>query len=45
MDLPHIGYGIAGALREMLVTGRWGQLDRQEGRRRSGSFSTETESE
>jgi DNA polymerase (family 10) len=31
MDLPHIGYGIAGAIREMLVTGRWGQLDRLRG--------------
>lgn len=29
--LPHIGYGIAGAIREMLATGRWGQLDRLRG--------------
>ncbi len=29
--LPYIGHGIAGALREMLVTGRWGQLDRLRG--------------
>lgn len=30
-DLPHIGHGIAGAIREMLATGRWGQLDRLRG--------------
>ncbi|HET9212148.1 MAG TPA: helix-hairpin-helix domain-containing protein [Thermoanaerobaculia bacterium] len=30
-ELPHIGHGIAGAIREMLVTGRWGQLDRLRG--------------
>lgn len=30
-DLPHIGYGIAGAIREMLVTGRWSRLDRLRG--------------
>jgi hypothetical protein len=29
--LPDIGYGIAGAIREMLATGRWGQLDRLRG--------------
>lgn len=29
--LPHIGHGIAGAIREMLATGRWGQLDRLRG--------------
>jgi hypothetical protein len=29
--LPHIGYGIAGAIRELLVTGRWGQLERLRG--------------
>lgn len=29
--LPHIGYGIAGAIRELLVTGRWGQLKRLRG--------------
>jgi hypothetical protein len=29
--LPHIGYGIAAAIREILVTGRWGQLDRLRG--------------
>jgi len=29
--LPHIGQGIAGAIREMLATGRWGQLDRLRG--------------
>lgn len=29
--LPHIGYGIAGAIREMLVTGRWSRLDRLRG--------------
>jgi hypothetical protein len=31
LALPHVGYGIAGALREMLVTGRWGQLERLRG--------------
>lgn len=30
-DLPHVGYGIAGAIREMLVTGRWSRLDRLRG--------------
>lgn len=29
--LPDIGYGIAGAIREMLATHRWGQLDRLRG--------------
>ena len=29
--LPNIGYGIAGAIRELLVTGRWGQLERLRG--------------
>lgn len=29
--LPEIGHGIAGAIREMLATGRWGQLDRLRG--------------
>lgn len=29
--LPGIGYGIAGAIRELLVTGRWGQLERLRG--------------
>ncbi len=29
--LPNVGYGIAGAIREMLATGRWGQLDRLRG--------------
>lgn len=29
--LPHVGHGIAGAIREMLATGRWGQLDRLRG--------------
>jgi len=29
--LPHVGHGIAGAIREMLTTGRWGQLDRLRG--------------
>jgi hypothetical protein len=29
--LPNIGHGIAGAIREMLATGRWGQLDRLRG--------------
>jgi hypothetical protein len=29
--LPHIGEGIAGAIAEMLVTGRWSQLERLRG--------------
>jgi hypothetical protein len=31
VDLPHIGRGIAGAIEEMLATGRWGQLERLRG--------------
>jgi DNA polymerase (family X) len=30
-DLPNIGQGIAGAIREMVATGHWGQLDRLRG--------------
>jgi hypothetical protein len=30
-DLPHVGPGIASALRELLETGRWSQLDRLRG--------------
>ena len=30
-ELPYIGHGIAGAIREMLATGRWAQLDRLRG--------------
>ena len=29
--LPHVGLGLAGAIREMVVTGRWGQLERLRG--------------
>jgi hypothetical protein len=29
--LPHVGHGIAAAIREMLRTGRWSQLDRLRG--------------
>jgi putative hydrolase len=29
--LPSVGHGIAGAIREMLVTGHWGQLERLRG--------------
>jgi hypothetical protein len=31
-SLPDIGHGIAGAIREMLATGRWAQLDRLRGK-------------
>jgi hypothetical protein len=31
LALPHVGQGIAGAIREMLVTGGWGQLERLRG--------------
>jgi DNA polymerase (family X) len=30
-SLPHIGHGIAGAIYEILSTGRWGQLERLRG--------------